>query len=64
MKKLRRFKNRLGLCACKGCFRPIRVQMQIKEDNHGQWGVTLIKDEFWICNKHWDKVFEWMRGES
>lgn len=54
--ELRPIKNLIGLCACKGCLKRLKVKIEVKEA-HGEWGVIKTKQKFWICHDCVGKLF-------
>ena len=55
---LNTFKNHFGLCACKGCFRIMSVELKVKEPIHNDsWGKLETKQKFFLCKKCVMKLF-------
>lgn len=52
--RLNTFKNYIGLCACKGCFKLIKVRVEIAAEKDG---VKVINKKFWICHDCIGKIF-------
>lgn len=52
--RINTFKNYIGLCACKGCFKPLKVEIEVKTEKDG---VLVIKNKFWLCHDCIDKAF-------
>ena len=57
MMKIRKIKNKFGLCACQGCMNFIKIKIEIKDSP--EWGVIQTKNKFWICRDCIPKVFGW-----
>ena len=55
--RIRAGKNFIGLCAVKGCFKPMKVKIEVKEDS-GEWGLIKTKQRFYICHDCIHKLFE------
>ena len=44
--RLNTFKNYIGLCACKGCFKRIGCKVEVEAEKDG---VKKIINRFWVC---------------
>lgn len=53
--RINKFKNLIGLCACKGCFKPFKVKIEVKGEKEG---VQVNKISFSICEECVFKLFE------
>lgn len=59
--RINKLKNKIGLCAAKGCFRPMSVEIKVYEDDHSQWGVSKLKNRFFICHKCAEEAILWRK---
>lgn len=52
--RINAFKNYIGLCACKGCFKLFKVKIEFAAEKDG---VKVINKRFWLCHDCIDKLF-------
>lgn len=55
--RINTYKNYIGLCACKGCYKRIKVKIEVKDDLGDGWGTVRTKQRFWLCHNCISKLF-------
>lgn len=52
---INKYKNYIGLCAHKGCFKPFKVKIELAAEKDG---VKVINKRFWLCHDCTWKLFK------